>query len=134
MECVTETWTDGDGLGFTDQARVMSMEMDTCPSFITNSRDTVVWTNKAYREMTAGGGSAETVLVVVKKFNKVTMPVSHPAFTCKVKVTWGTERERATSPLSVTAPCDVWRLRSGGFAWRLDVKAALSLGRFHSKV
>ncbi|KAI3686387.1 hypothetical protein L1987_80062 [Smallanthus sonchifolius] len=134
MECVTETWTGGDGLGFSDQARVMSMEMDTCPSFITNSRDTVVWTNKAYREMTAGGGSGETVLVVVKKFNKVTMPVSHPVFTCKVKVTWGTEREGTTSPLSVTAPCDVWRLRSGGYAWRLDVKSALSLGRPISQV
>ncbi|KAK7858074.1 hypothetical protein CFP56_014543 [Quercus suber] len=30
---------------------------------------------------------------------------------------------------SITLPCDVWRMDGGGFAWRLDVKAALSLGR-----
>ncbi|MBA0786009.1 hypothetical protein Gotri_027128, partial [Gossypium trilobum] len=29
---------------------------------------------------------------------------------------------------SKTVPCDVWKLSSGGFAWRLDVNAALSLG------
>ncbi|KAK1407187.1 hypothetical protein QVD17_38800 [Tagetes erecta] len=133
VECVTETWmNDGagylEGLAFTDQARVMNMEMDTCPSFITNSRDTVVWTNKAYREMITGGygASDETTLVSVKKFNRVTMPVSHAAFTCQVKVAWGTERSLST----VTAPCDVWRMRSGGYAWRVDVKAALSLGRY----
>ncbi|KAL8056546.1 hypothetical protein ABFX02_04G126100 [Erythranthe guttata] len=28
-----------------------------------------------------------------------------------------------------TVPCDVWRMGCGGFAWRLDTKAALSLGR-----
>lgn len=128
VESVTETWVnDGSGLGFTDQERVMNMEMDTCPSFITNSRDTVVWTNKAYREMITGGcASDETTVMVVKKFNRVTMPVSHAAFTCQVKVAWGTDQSLS----AVTAPCDVWRLRSGGYAWRVDVKAALSLGRY----
>ncbi|KAI3504555.1 hypothetical protein L1887_26120 [Cichorium endivia] len=126
MECVTETWLKGDVLGFTDKARMMSMEMDACPSFITNSCDMVVWTNKAYREMTAGAVTDETALVV-KKYNRVAMPVSLPAFTCKVKVTWGTERTSTSSNL--TAPCDVWRLQTGGYAWRLDVKSALSLGR-----
>ncbi|MFS7940145.1 hypothetical protein Hanom_Chr05g00460221 [Helianthus anomalus] len=127
VECVTETWVNGDGVGLTDQARIMSMEMDTCPSFITNSRDTVVWTNKAYREKITGSDnySDEMVMVVVKKFNRVTLPVCHPAFTCTVKVTWGADRATA-----VTAPCDVWRLCNGGYAWRLDVKAALSLGRY----
>ncbi|XP_076881638.1 uncharacterized protein LOC143529819 [Bidens hawaiensis] len=128
VECVTEAWVNSDRLGVTDQVQVMNMDMDTCPSFITNARDTVVWTNKAYREMTAGGGTDETTTVVVKKFNRVMMPVSLPAFTCKVKVTWGTER--AASALTVTAPCDVWRMRCGGYAWRLDVNAALSLGRY----
>ncbi|XP_022036709.1 uncharacterized protein LOC110939324 [Helianthus annuus] len=127
VECVTATWMNGDGVGLTDQARILSMEMDTCPSFITNSRDTVVWTNKAYREMITGSDnySDEMVMVVVKKFNRVTLPVCHPAFTCTVKVTWGADRATA-----VTAPCDVWRLCNGGYAWRLDVKAALSLGRY----
>ncbi|KVH98989.1 uncharacterized protein LOC112514958 [Cynara cardunculus var. scolymus] len=125
VECVTETWANGGGVGFTDEPAAMKMEMDTCPSFVTNSRDMVVWTNTAYREMTVGGGSDETV--VVKKFNRVRMPVTLPAFTCKVKVTWGTES--SSSPSSLTAPCDVWRLQNGGYAWRLDVKAALCLGR-----
>ncbi|CAN8251791.1 unnamed protein product [Cochlearia groenlandica] len=49
------------------------------------------------------------------------------------RVTWTNEavklqytcqdRERG----SVTVPCDVWRMDGGGFAWRLDVKAALCL-------
>ncbi|KAF4395043.1 hypothetical protein G4B88_017913 [Cannabis sativa] len=30
---------------------------------------------------------------------------------------------------SLTLPCDVWRMDCGGFAWRLDVNAALCLGR-----
>ncbi|XP_076907060.1 uncharacterized protein LOC143563400 [Bidens hawaiensis] len=128
VECVTEAWVNSDRLGVTDQVQVMNMDTDTCPSFITNARDTVVWTNKAYRVMTAGKGADETTTVVVKKFNRVTMPESLPAFTCKVRVTWGTER--AMSPLTVTAPCDVWRMRCGGYAWRLDVTAALSLGRY----
>ncbi|KAL4566654.1 hypothetical protein LXL04_030774 [Taraxacum kok-saghyz] len=123
MECVTEMFQNGDGLGLTtDEARVMSMEMDTCPSFITNGRDMVVWTNKAYREMTGGGVEEMNTAVVVKKYNRVAMPVCLiPAFTCKVKITWGTS--------NLTAPCDVWRLQSGGYAWRLDVTAALCLGR-----
>lgn len=123
MERVTETWLNGDVLGFTDQAKVISLEMDTCPSFITNCKDMVVWSSKAYREMT--GCSNETV--VVKKCNRVTMPVTQTAFTCKMKVTWG--MENGLTPSTLTAPCDVVRLRSGGFAWRLDVNAALCLGR-----
>ncbi|XP_071694386.1 uncharacterized protein [Rutidosis leptorrhynchoides] len=134
MECVTGTWINGDnGLGFVaDHVRLMNMEMDTCPSFITDSRDTVVWTNKAYKEMTAaaggGGDRSAAAEVLVKKCNLVRMPVSQLGFTCKMKVTWGSERGTCDQS-SVTAPCDVWRLRNGGYAWRLDVKAALCLGR-----
>ncbi|GJX58674.1 hypothetical protein Tco_0290064 [Tanacetum coccineum] len=125
MECVMDTWMSPDvGLGFvTDQTRIMNLEIDTCPSFVTNNRDVVVWTNKAYREMTSGIIGAE--VTVVNKCNRVTMPVYCSGFTCKMKVTWGSK----SAPLHVTAPCDVWQLRSGGYAWRLDVKAALCLGR-----
>ncbi|PWA35395.1 hypothetical protein CTI12_AA582470 [Artemisia annua] len=124
MECVMDAWISPDvGLGFaTDHTIMMNLEIDTCPSFVTNSRDMVVWTNKAYKEMTSGIGADVTV---VNKYNKVSMPVYCSAFTCKIKVTWGSK----LAPLHLTAPCDVWRLRSGGYAWRLDVKAALCLGR-----
>lgn len=132
MECVTDTWMNGEiELGFvTDHARLMNLEIDTYPSFLTDRKDTVIWTNKAYRELTSvssGGDGGDGSTVVVKKCNRVTMPVALLGFTCKVKVTWGSER--GTCQSSVTAPCDVWRLRSGGYAWRLDVKAALCLGR-----
>ncbi|GKC44562.1 hypothetical protein Tco_1062284 [Tanacetum coccineum] len=125
MECVMDTWMSPDvGLGFvTDQTRIMNLEIDTCPSFVTNNRDVVVWTNKAYREMTSGIIGAD--VTVVNKCNRVTMPVYCSGFTCKMKVTWGSK----SAPLHVTAPCDVWQLWSGGYAWRLDVKAALCLGR-----
>ena len=53
--------------------------------------------------------------------------LTHSAFTCRVRVvqcdTLGKERS------SLTLPCDVGIMDGGGFAWRLDVKAALCLGR-----
>ncbi|XP_071703941.1 uncharacterized protein [Rutidosis leptorrhynchoides] len=127
MECVTDTWINVENrLGFV--INHAQMEMDTCPWFITDSMDTVVWTNTAYREMTtAGGGGGGVVGSVVAKYNRVTMPVPQLGFTCKMKVTWGSEGGTCAS--SVMAPCDVWRLMTGGYAWRLDVKAALCLGR-----
>ncbi|KAM0060066.1 hypothetical protein Hdeb2414_s0004g00120031 [Helianthus debilis subsp. tardiflorus] len=114
VECVTETWVDTEGC--TDEERVMNMEKDTCPGFISDGEDRVVWTNKAYRQM-AGGDDIRVVLV---RKDKGTL--TYPAFTCKVRV-------QQTPSATLTLPCDVWRMGRGACAWRLDVKAALSLGR-----
>lgn len=129
VECVTDTWVVGcygyDGIGRTDEERVRSLDLDTCPGFISDGLNRVRWTNAAYRRMVAGEGAGEeevTAWLVVEE--GVSLPVGCTAFTCRVKVvTCGKEKNPKT------VPCDVWRMDCGGFAWRLDTTAALSLGR-----
>ncbi|XP_076895152.1 uncharacterized protein LOC143547665 [Bidens hawaiensis] len=137
VECVTDTWVDSEGLGSTDEERVKSMEKDTCPGFISDGEDRVVWTNKAYRQMAGVRGHVvdgdDMTVVLVRKDKLTPLPVTYPGFTCKVKVTSAanSQEQQTPSPLSptLTLPCDVWRMERGACAWRLDVKAALSLGR-----
>ncbi|GMH21534.1 hypothetical protein Nepgr_023376 [Nepenthes gracilis] len=136
VECVTDTWVDGDWLGRTDEEKRRRLEEDTCPGFISDGWNRVWWTNKAYRKMTmrtAGGGEAENVVVWLVM--RETLPPTCPACTCWVRVLnrrhWkegGSSSPPSSSP-SLTLPCDVWRMDSGEFAWRLDVAASLSLGR-----
>ncbi|KAI3773562.1 hypothetical protein L1987_48092 [Smallanthus sonchifolius] len=96
----------------------MEMESDTCPRFISDGGDRVVWKNKAYKEMAAGG--EEVMVVLVRKEG------SWPAaFTCNARVTCRVGMSCST----LTVPCDAWRMGVGGYAWGLDVKAALCLGR-----
>ncbi|KAK4256971.1 hypothetical protein QN277_006624 [Acacia crassicarpa] len=128
-ECVTETWVELEGLGSTDEERVVKLSKDSCPAFISDCYGRVTWTNGAYRSMVGrqgGGGSEQGVRLVVKEKAGMAMKravVSCPSFTCKVRVDYACGSKKN----SLTVPCDVWRLDSGGFAWRLDVKAALSL-------
>ncbi|XP_004297585.1 PREDICTED: uncharacterized protein LOC101315042 [Fragaria vesca subsp. vesca] len=123
VDCVTDTWVDG-GLGFTDEERRMSLETDTCPGFLSDGYGRVVWTNGAYKSMVGQENETDevTVCLVVKETASVTaVALAYPAFTCRVRVQYTCG--------SLTVPCDVWRMEGGGFAWRLDVKAALCLGR-----
>lgn len=124
VECVSETWVDGDGLGYTNEERMMNLEEDTCPALISDGQNRVLWANKAYREVVGQGqGQGEMVVWLLMK-EWVSLPVTCPAFTCRVSwVTCGKEKK------TLTCPCDVWKMNGGGFAWRLDVKAALCLGR-----
>lgn len=122
VECVTDTWVDGKALGSTDEERVMNMEGDTCPGLVSDGFERVRWTNKAYREMVGDEGERMMVGLVMKEL--VLLPLMSEAFTCRVRVTCRKERG-----WSKTLPCDVWRMDGGGYAWRLDIKAALCLGR-----
>lgn len=118
VEWMAETCVDKVWVGW------MEMESDTCPGFISDGQDRVVWMNKAYREMVGG---EETVVVLVRKDGSRAVVGYPAAFTCNVRVTcWS-----GTSSSTLTVPCDAWRMEGGcgGYAWRLDVKAALSLGR-----
>lgn len=128
VECVTDMWMDGNGLGCTDEERKANLGKDTCPGFISDGFGRVTWTNGAYRMMVAGNGEElgdEMVWLVMKEKVPVAITLKYPAFTCRVRLqyTYGKEKN------SLTLPCDVWRMDGGGFAWRLDVKAALCLGR-----
>lgn len=119
IECLTDAWVSGDGLGSTDAERKLSLESDTCPGFISDGLGSVTWTNRAYKEMV--GGEMTVQLLMKQRLPTIT----YPAFTCRVRVQYTCGKDR----VSVTLPCDVWRMDGGGFAWRLDINAALSLGR-----
>lgn len=136
VDCVTDTWVEGDGLGFTDEERKMNLERDTCPGFVSDGVGRVVWTNGAYRNMVGHDDDEEgeemMVWLVMKERAAVAVGMSsYPAFTCRVRVqNSGRGGSSAQDWSSLTLPCDVWRMENGGFAWRLDVKAALCLGRY----
>lgn len=120
VERITDAWEHCDvyGLGRTDEERMMNLYLDTCPGFLSDGLNRVKWTNLAYKQMVQGDAAAEVWLVINKG---VALPVGWPSFTCWLRV--------VKSPTtSLTVPCDVWRMECGGFAWRLDAKAALSLG------
>lgn len=127
VEFVTDTWLADfypyGGIGRTDGERVRSLEVDTCPGFVSDGLNRVRWTNAAYRRMVAGEAAAVgevAAWLVVEE--GVALPVGCAGFTCRVRlVTCGNEKA------SKTVPCDVWRMECGGFAWRLDTAAALSL-------
>ncbi|CAK7336649.1 unnamed protein product [Dovyalis caffra] len=137
VECVTDTWVDVDVLGRTDGEKRVNLEKDTCPGFISDGYGRVTWTNEAYRKMVGQGkGGDHQVFVWLAMKEKVPMAVTlagHKAFTCRVRVqyqkydTFGANGKEKNS--MITVPCDVWRMDGGSFAWRLDVKAALCLGR-----
>lgn len=127
VESVTDAWVEVYGLGRTDEEKLVNLERDSCPGFISDGLNRVRWANKAYKEMVVGEGSAgEVVVWLVMKDDYVRLPENETtaAFTCRVRVVrCGKEKS------SLILPCDVWRMDGGGFAWRLDTEAALSLGR-----
>ncbi|KAL1203983.1 hypothetical protein V5N11_011826 [Cardamine amara subsp. amara] len=135
VERVTDAWIDGYGLGKTDEEKKMTLVNDTCPGFISDGLGRVTWTNEAYKKMaredinipmeeSAPEISYDNFHVIVRLVMKDWPMLTYPAFTCRVRLQYTCQdRERG----SVTVPCDVWRMDGGGFAWRLDVKAALCL-------
>ncbi|KAK9684280.1 hypothetical protein RND81_10G198500 [Saponaria officinalis] len=123
VEGVSDAWLNETGLGCTDEERKRRLEEDTCPGFISDAWSRVWWTNEEYRRMVTGEGRRKEVVVGVKlemrekvELNAVSL---YEAFTCRVRVQYGAH--------TMVVPCDVWRMNGGGFAWRLDVKAALTL-------
>nr|AAM61566.1 unknown [Arabidopsis thaliana] len=135
VERVTDAWIDGYGLGRSDEERKMNLVRDTCPGFISDGSGRVTWTNDAYRKMARDiipveeGApeitSGDSFHVIVRLVMRERPMLTSPGFTCRMKLQYTCQnRERG----SVTVPCDVWRMDvGGGFAWRLDVKAALCL-------
>ncbi|CAA3012693.1 Hypothetical predicted protein [Olea europaea subsp. europaea] len=126
VDKITNAWVDGRGLGCTDTEKKKNLEMDTCPGLISDGLNRVQWVNCAYRRMVApperGDPPAETAVWLVVN-EKISVPWQAFACTVRVVYTWRKERH------SQTMPCDVWKMEFGGFAWRLDANAALSLGR-----
>lgn len=125
VESVTETWVSGgDWLECTDEEMKVNLGKDSCPGFISDVFGWVTWTNVAYKEMVGGGGREMTTVRLLMK-QKLPPATIFPAFTCRVRVQYSCGNDRN----SLTLPCDVWRMNGGGIAWRLDINAALCLGR-----
>lgn len=130
IECVTDGFGHGRRIGCTDVEKVRSLERDTCPGFVSDGDGRVRWVNLAYRRMvgpgTGLGLGEEEARVVVWLMNKERIPVGMKAFSCRVRVEYGGGGGRGK-----VVPCDVWRMDGelGLYAWRLDLEAALSLGR-----
>ncbi|KAL3378976.1 hypothetical protein AABB24_004742 [Solanum stoloniferum] len=137
---VVESWVMVDGLtnttlvdlsalGSTDMEKMMNLQRDTCPGFISDGLDSVKWVNLAYRRMidpvVDGGEPPEMAVRLVVKENKSAALLLLPSFACIVRIvyTWNKVKQ------SRTMPCDVWKMDFGGFAWKFDAKAALTLGR-----
>lgn len=127
LECVTGTCIDGHlGLGSTDLEKVMNLERDTCPGFVSDGSNCVMWVNGAFKRMVkCNNNEGLSPEVVVQLVIKESLPSFYSAFTGHVKLQYAMGVER----YSRTVPCDLWRMDGGGFAWRLDVEAALTLGR-----
>ncbi|KAK8556914.1 hypothetical protein V6N13_064900 [Hibiscus sabdariffa] len=134
VECVADTCMVGRKLGNTDAEKMHNLEADTCPGFISDGLNRVRWVNGAYERMlTAGEGRKEWLPPPETKFwlvIKEDLPDFCTAFSCKVRLQFTWQNKRST----IMLPCDVWKMDGagggrGGFAWRLDVEAALSLGR-----
>ncbi|BFG27070.1 hypothetical protein CerSpe_133440 [Prunus speciosa] len=128
VESVTDTCMDVRGLGCTDVEKMRILEKDTCPGFISDDSNRVKWVNEAYKRMVVRqceeqqAEAAEVIVWLVTKANLP--PYAYPGFTCRVRVQYYTWQKEKCSKM---VPCDVWRMECG-LAWRLDIKAALSLG------
>lgn len=122
----TETLLELGELGRTDGEKIRNLERDTCPGMISDGLYRVQWVNLAYKRMVEGVGCGEPPAeVVVWLALEENIPVGWPVFACTVRVVYTCRKEKH----SKTMPCDVWRMDFGGFAWRLDAKAELCLGR-----
>lgn len=133
VESVTDTngCMEGRGLGCTDVERVKNLEEDTRPGFISDGSNRVWWVNGAYKRMVSvmeeekESESVEIMVCLVTK-EKLVPYMYCCVFTCWVRLQYAWKEEKWWSQI---VPCDVWRMDCGGFAWRLDVEAALGLGR-----
>ncbi|KAL8475262.1 hypothetical protein ACS0TY_028083 [Phlomoides rotata] len=118
VECITEIYMEGLGLGVSDREKISNLEGDTCPGFVSDGSNKVVWVNEAYRKLVAENGA--WWLVVKEK-----LPCLAPSFACRVRMIQQTKHGHKWNRI---VPCDVWRMDFPGFAWKLDVNTALGLG------
>ncbi|KAL2505328.1 Uncharacterized protein Adt_20949 [Abeliophyllum distichum] len=127
IECFTDAIMEGLGLGLglSDKEKVSNLHIDTNPGFVSDNSNNVLWVNEAYKKMVFGEENQESAEEFrVYLVNKEKMPYLWPEFACRVRVEYNRNGRKCTR----TAPCDVWRMEFGGFAWKMDFKAALSLG------
>ncbi|KAI3799238.1 hypothetical protein L1987_34530 [Smallanthus sonchifolius] len=129
MESVTGMCEDRRLIGYTDDEIWKHLESDSCPGFISNGYDEVLWVNPAYRRLLdlnpdGGAPASEVAVWLTVKVENSTVVKYLPAFSCRVRIEYRSSEKKTR----MTVPCDVFKMDSGGFAWLLDVRYALSLG------
>ncbi|CAH8358089.1 unnamed protein product [Eruca vesicaria subsp. sativa] len=122
-----------------DEIVMRMLDADTCPWLVSDGSNRVYWINPAYRNMLGDPDAEVTIKVWLVVATDLMEEMScmlelYGAVTCRVRVryepsTCRNEKSHSESEVKMTVPCDVWRMGSGGFAWRLDVESALTLGR-----
>ncbi|KAJ3671694.1 hypothetical protein LUZ60_007773 [Juncus effusus] len=119
LEGLSNIWREG------EVPLMPDMVADEAPEFVSDGWGRVTWTNDAYRAMVTGGdGEEEEVRVGLVTRGLVPVWGTCYGYTCRVRVRYACKKK---GKVSLAAPCDVWRVEGGGYAWRLDIKAALSL-------
>jgi hypothetical protein len=99
---------------------------EEAPVLISDGWGRVTWANAAYKNLVTGGGEeGEEVRVGLVTRGLVPSWGTCGGFTCRLRVRYACRKK---GKVSLAAPCDIWRIDGGGYAWRLDIKAALSLG------
>ncbi|KAE8697106.1 Detected protein of unknown function [Hibiscus syriacus] len=122
VESVTDTCIDGGGMtNSTVVERMKNLEEDPC--FVSDGWNRVLWVNEAYKKMVGVVDGAEPAVGLVVKEG---FEFPRGAFSCLVGLQYGNAKGKKKQ--SKMVPSDVWEMNPGGFAWRLDIKAALSLG------
>lgn len=128
VEDVTGIWRDGEA------PYAAACGGDEAPTFVSDQCGRVTWTNVAFNRAVSGregadaamapSAAASEVRVVLAAKDGAPVPAwgSCAGFTCRVRVPYACPRRG-----SLVAPCDVWRLDAGGYLWRLDLQATLSL-------
>lgn len=114
--------------GKTDVEVMNGLDKDTCPGFISDGSNKVEWVNLAYKRMVVGKSDEEVDLeIIVRLLMKKPFPAGglSRSYTARVRLQYTWQKENCWKMV----PCDVWKMDFGGFAWRLDIEAALSLGR-----
>ncbi|KAJ4901026.1 Uncharacterized protein Rs2_14977 [Raphanus sativus] len=116
-------------VGCTDIEMVDNLGKDMCPAFVSDASNRVVWVNEAYRRNVSGEDWSSSLPLpdvtvwLVAEDSTVAMYCNYRAFTCRVRMQYTWQETKYTK----TVPCDVWKMEFGGFAWRLDTTAALTL-------
>jgi hypothetical protein len=102
---------------------------DEAPAFVSDRWGRVAWMNLAFSRAVSGGWSSDAATasdagVVLAAKDGAAVPAwgTCAGFTCRVRLTHACPRRG-----SLVAPCDVWRLDAGGYIWRLDLQATLTL-------
>lgn len=129
IESVTGACEERRMIGCTENEIWKNLERDSCPGFISNGYDEVLWVNSAYRRMldleSNGGGPASEVAVwLTVKVDRSTVVKYLPTFSCTVRIEYRLMEKKR----KMIVPCDVCVMDSGVIAWLLDVRFALSLG------